>query len=246
MGRIVISDQFPLFHQIAFSDNSEKYQPTEDSTEIIEKVGQENYKLWNLELASEFLAQHYGAEVLKAFNSLSAFAAKADLARFCISNHFGGMYMDISIGKLQEFKSGNHDMVIFRDGNSDRTSWKVGNGFYFSKPNSPVLLESIERILKNVNDRYYGHDAHFISGPSLFGQVIAKYGLDLDLLVGQYYWLKYRRNKYLLPNGQVVARNKRGGAFLGGNSGIIGGNNYNDIWKARNSYGENSLVIEKE
>ena len=115
------------------------------------------------------------------------------------------MYIDISIGMLQEFKSGNHDMVIFRDGNSDRTSWKVGNGFYFSKPNSPVLLESIERILKNVNDRYYGHDAHFISGPSLFGQVIAKYGLDLDLLVGQYYWLKYRRNKYLLPNGQVVA-----------------------------------------
>ena len=96
MGRIVISDQFPLFHQIAFSDNSEKYQPTEDSTEIIEKVGQENYKLWNLELASEFLAQHYGAEVLKAFNSLSALQIRLTLLDF-VSRITSGKCISISV-----------------------------------------------------------------------------------------------------------------------------------------------------
>jgi mannosyltransferase OCH1-like enzyme len=246
MGKIVISEEYPLFHQIAFSNSSKSYQPTKNSREIIEQVGENNYKLWNLELVTEFLTQHYGTDVLNAFNSLSAFANKADLARFCISNHFGGMYADISISKLKEFKSGQHDMVIFRDGNSDRTSWKVGNSFYFSKPNNPVLIESIERILRNVNERFYGHDAHFISGPSVFGQVIAKHGLDLNLLVGQYYWLRHRRNKYVLPNGQVVARHKRGGAYLGGKSGIDGGNNYNEIWKARNSYSENQLLEWKE
>jgi Glycosyltransferase sugar-binding region containing DXD motif len=246
MSKIIVSDEFPLFHQLIFSKSKKKCQPSPNMLKISKQVGEQNYKLWNFELVTEFLSQHYGTDVLKAFNTLAAYAHKADLARYCISNYFGGTYLDNSIGKLQEFKSKNYDMVIFRDGNSDRTSWKVANGFYFSKSNNPILIESIQRVLENVHNRYYGHDSHFISGPSLFGQVIAKYGLDLELHIGQQYWLRYRRNKFLLPSGQVVARGKRGGAFMGGESGIAGGNNYNELWKNRNSYGENSPASVKE
>jgi hypothetical protein len=60
----------------------------------------------------------------------------------------------------------------------------------------------------------------------------------MDLLVGQYWWFKYKKNKYVLPGDRVVARHKRGGANKGGVSGIIGGNNYNEIWAKRTVYGE--------
>jgi hypothetical protein len=129
-------------------------------------------------------------------------------------------------------------MVIFRDGNSDRTSWKVSNGLFYSKPNNPVLKECIENIIFNVSNRYYGHDPHFIGGPSVFGRAIAKYGTEVELLVGQYWWFRYRKNKYVMPGGKVVARHKRGGAYKGGISGIKGGNNYNEMWSARTVYRE--------
>ena len=129
-------------------------------------------------------------------------------------------------------------MVIFRDGNSDRTSWKVATSLFYSKPNNPILIDAIEAIVSNVGNRYYGHDPHFNTGPSVLGRATAKFGNDMDLLVGQYWWLKYRKNKFVLPGNNVVARGKRGGAFKGGVSGVIGGNNYNEIWAKRAAYGE--------
>ena len=237
---IQVSKEFPLFHQIAFSKNPESYQVNEDSRDLISKVGAECYRLWNLESARELISAEYGPEVVHAFDTLTAFAHKANIARYCILNHFGGTYLDVGVGKLNQFSNAGRDMVIFSEGNSDRTTWKVANSFFYSKSKNPILVDSIESILHNVRKRYYGHDAHFIGGPSVFGRSVAKYGLEVDLYVGQYFWFKYRRNKYVLPDGTVAARHKRGGAFQGGNSGLVGGNNYNEIWKSRVVYGEDT------
>ena len=144
----------------------------------------------------------------------------------------------MAVSKLKSFSTEDRDMVVFAQGNSDRTSWKVGNSFFFSKPNNPILSEAIEQIIFNVRNKYYGHDPHFIGGPSVFGRAIAKYWTEANLLIGQYWWFRYRKNKYVLPRNQVVARGKRGGAYKGGISGIPGGNNYNEIWAARKVYGE--------
>jgi hypothetical protein len=45
----------------------------------------------------------------------------------------------------------------------------------------------------------------------LFGRAIATEGHNLDLIVGQYRWFRYRKNKYVLPGNGVVARHKKGG-----------------------------------
>ena len=237
-----INSEFNLFHQIAFSNSPNLYKPNKNSQEIIRKVGVGNYRLWTLESARDLLTSEYNSEVVKAFDSMSAFAHKANIARYCILNHFGGTYLDLAVGKLKEFSIDGRDMVIFAEGNSDRTSWKVANSFFYSKSKNPILVNSIEEILRNVSSRYYGHDPHFIGGPSVFGRAIAKYGLEVNLLVGKYYWFKYRRNKFVLPKGYVVARHKRGGAHKGGMSGVLGGNNYNEIWRARSVYGESKTI----
>jgi mannosyltransferase OCH1-like enzyme len=235
---IQICNEFPLMHQIAFTSRPDLYQPNRNSLEIKKQFGEENYRLWDLENSRDFLSAYYPKDVSKAFDGLNAFAHKANIVRYCLLNTFGGMYADMSVSRLRSFSTEGRDMVIFAQGNSDRTSWKVVNGFFYSKPNSPILSEAIEQIVSNVRNKYYGYDPHFIGGPSVFGRAIAKYGTEANLLVGKYWWLRYRKNKYVLPGNRVVARGKRGGAHKGGDSGIIGGNDYNEIWKQRLVYSE--------
>ena len=235
---IQISSEFPLIHQIAFSSQPDLYTPNKNSLEIKRQFGEGNYRLWDIEKARDFLTTYHSKNVIQAFDSLTAFAHKANILRYCLINTFGGIYADLSVNSVRTFSTEGRDMVIFRDGNSDRTSWKVANSFFFSKPNNPILNEAIEQIISNVRNKYYGHDPHFPTGPSVFGRAISEYGTKVDLLVGQYWWFKYQKNKYVLPGGQVVARHKRGGANKGGNSGVLAGNNYNEIWAARMVYGE--------
>jgi hypothetical protein len=192
--------------------------------------------LWKLDTTRDFLEDSYPKEILSTFNNLKPYSYKADLARFCILNHFGGVYADLSVNSLRNFDTGNFDMVLFRDGNSSRTSWKVATNFFYSKSNNLVLKNSIEQCVENYKNRYFGSDPHFPTGPSVFGRAVSCFGPELDILIGQYFWFKYRKNKYVLPNNKVVARHKRGGAFLGGQSGVPGGNNYNEMWKNRDIY----------
>jgi hypothetical protein len=235
-----ISDEFPLIHQIAFFDQERNYSESSNSAVIREDFGAQHYRLWTLELARDLLKTSYTSEVVNAFDTLKAYAHKANIARYCIVNHFGGLYADISVSKIMGYDSGKNDMILFAEGNSSKTSWKVANSLFFSKPQSRILQDSIEQILSNVSSRYYGHDPHFIGGPSVLGRSVAKFGLEYELLIGQYYWLRYRRNKYVLPVNYVFARHKRGGLFQGGVSGLVGGNNYNHIWRDRNVYGEDN------
>jgi hypothetical protein len=235
---VQISSEFPFMHQIAFTSRPGVYNLSKNSLKIKAQFGEDNYRLWSLEAANNFLRDFYPTSVVSAFDTLTPYAFKSDLVRYCLVNTFGGTYSDLSICRLKTFSAQGHDMVIFRDGNSNRTSWKVNNSLFYSKPNNPILIDAIEQIVSNVGNRYYGHDPHFNTGPSVFGRATAKFGNDMDLLVGQYLWLKHRKNKFVLPGNNVVARGKRGGAFKGGVSGVIGGNNYNEIWAKRAVYGE--------
>jgi mannosyltransferase OCH1-like enzyme len=187
---IQISSEFPLIHQIAFSSSPELYIPGKHSLTMKEQFGEENYRLWDLDTASDFLSAQYSKDVVHAFESIHAFANKACILRYCLINTFGGIYADVSVSRLKTFSTEGRDMVVFAEGNSDRTSWKVGNSFFYSKPNNPILIEAIEQIVSNVRNKFYGHDPHFIGGPSVFGRAIAKYGTEVDLLVGQYWWFK--------------------------------------------------------
>lgn len=236
--RIQICSQFPLIHQIAFTTRSDLYVPNNNCLKIKKLFGDENYRLWDLEKARNFLKEQYPISVLSAFEDLKPFAYKSDLMRYCLINTFGGIYADVNVSGVKTFSTEGRDMVIFAQGNSERTSWKVGNSFFYSKPNNPILSESIDQIISNVQNKFYGHDPHFPTGPSVFGRAIAKYATEADLLVGQYWWLNHRKNKFVLPGDQVVARGKRGGSHKGGYSGIPGGNNYNEMWSARAIYGE--------
>jgi mannosyltransferase OCH1-like enzyme len=222
-------------HQIMFADRDALPPPAVE--EIRCRAGGDPYRMWFLDDVRVLISDVYGPEVLTAFDILRPFAYKADLARYCIVNHIGGIYIDLSVTDFLGFDVGDYDFVGFRDPNSANTSWKVANGFFYSTKNSPILQASISECVANVRRRFYGKDPHFPTGPSVLGRALANHSLQARVQIGQHWWLKRRRNKYTLPGQGVIARGKVGGRYLGGVSGVPGGNNHQTMWRERTIYG---------
>jgi hypothetical protein len=223
-------------HQIMFTSDRDALPPPA-AGEIRARAGGDPYRMWLLDDARALINDVYGREVLRAFDTLQPFAYKADLARYCIVNHIGGIYIDLAVSDFLGFNVGDYEFVGFRDPNSAKTSWKVANNMFYSTKNSPILEASISECVENVRRRFYGKDPHFPTGPSVLGRAVASRSLGVSILIGDYWWLKRRRNKYILPDRGVIARGKVGGRYLGGVSGVAGGNNYNAMWRERMIYG---------
>jgi hypothetical protein len=228
-------------HQIMFTPDRDAVPPPA-AQEISSTAGGNPYRLWSLDHARELIADAYGAEVLTAFDLLRPFSYKADLARYCIVNHLGGVYLDLSVNGFRGFDVGDWEFVGFRDPNSADTSWKVATHMFYSTRESPILQASISECVANVERRFYGKDPHFPTGPSVLGRAVANYSPEVKAQIGDFWALRGRRAKYTLPGRGVIARGKVAGRNLGGVSGVRGGNNYNVMWRERAVYGSNDLV----
>jgi len=228
-------------HQIMFTPDCDALLPPA-AEEIRSSAGGDPYRMWFLDDARTLIGDVYGPEVLRAFDILRPFAYKADLARYCIVNHIGGIYIDLSVTDFLGFDVGDNEFVGFRTANTAETSWKVANGMFYSTRDSPILQASISECVANVGRRFYGKDPLFPTGPSVLGRAVANRSLEARVQIGDYWWLKRRRNKYTLPDRGVVARCKVGGRYLGGVSGVPEGNNYKEMWHEGSIYGSNDLT----
>jgi hypothetical protein len=226
----------PPVHQIWFSSLPEPASVPELSRPLLELAGESRYRLWTLRSARAFLVDQFDDSVVTAFDRLKPFAYKADLARYCIVRQLGGFYLDLSVSDARLPDPGEFEFIGFRDGNADFTSWKVANNYFFARAGSVILDDAIQQVVENCEREYYGKDPHFPTGPSVLGRSVAKLSPEMNVLIGQYFWFRRRRNKYLLPGHGVVGRGKIGGQNSGGISKVPGGNNYNELWRERDVY----------
>lgn len=200
---------FPLVHQIYISDVKDDVPASVLRTA---KLCGRNHRIWNIELIREFLIAEYpDPRFIQTFDKLKPYAYKADFARYCILNYFGGYYVDASIVNFKPFKVSGVDMLVFRDGYSSEShsSWNVSNGMFYSIPNNDVLKEAINQVISNVKVDYYGKHPTWPTGPSVFGKALALNGDKINLQVGILIYRTIWRNAFLLPNGDVCARGKR-------------------------------------
>jgi len=226
----------PLVHQIRFALSPDSGELPENSQKILATVGESRYRLWTLNSARKFLVDEFDGPVLDSFDRLRPFAYKADLFRYCIVLKQGGFYLDLSVNDVRLPDVSEWDFIGFRDPNNEFTSWKVGCGFYFARAGSIILDDCLRQIVKNCATEYYGRDPHYPTGPSVLGRAVANLAPELNVLIGQYWWFHRRRNKYVLPGNKVVGRGKVGGHSEGGVSGVVGGDNYNELWRTRDVY----------
>lgn len=224
------------------------------------------HQLFTTSSIRQLIRQNFDAEVLGAFEKLRPFAYKSDLARYCIMYLHGGIYADLStyflggwspdfIASQRRREMSDHKLRlgVFRDFQS-ASVWDTANGVFSCSPKHRTLLLAIRMVCENVRSEYYGPTNLCPTGPTLFGKAIAMSCSPDDLTVGDSRWIRPSAklkgimtdvsHGFVFRDRIVAVQRKRGGAPLS-DIGIIGGNNYSEMWASRGVYASDTSTAAK-
>lgn len=230
-------------HQIILSDRNDISSKSVPQTETIQKFFDKNkfeHKVWTNDSVVDHIRQYFHPSVLMAYNSLIPKAYKADLARYCILYVYGGWYIDatITINDIPpEMKY--HDMFLVKDmySASYGSPWAIANGLIYSVPGHQIFKIMIDKIVKNCKTKTYGKKSLSVSGPELFGRVIAEYGYDnpnTNYYLGNFAYDKTKKRKIFFYENVEFGIAK---TLDGGVTKIPGGNNYVEAWENKKVFG---------
>jgi mannosyltransferase OCH1-like enzyme len=140
------------------------------------------YYLYDDEDCRDFISKNFEESVVDAYDKLVPGAYKADLWRYCILYINGGIYLDMKMRCIGDFKlieltKKEHyvkDIFAF-DGYPNENTLGIYNAVMIQKKKNPFLMECIKQIVKNVNDNYYGFSPLYPTGPGLLGEMYMKY-----------------------------------------------------------------------
>lgn len=140
-----------------------------------------NYMLWDEDSISSLIKKVYGDDTLNAFYSLKPMSYRADLARYCILDTFGGWYSDLGSTLANIPNVDDIDMVVFRETNEMLGTYWIAIGLMYSKKNNQVFKNVIKKICDNVNTSNYGTSPWAITGNQVLGSEFAKYEVDNEV-----------------------------------------------------------------
>ena len=239
--------------QIFISDISEElpYFLQKTTSSINQNFENIHHEIYNNEKLREFIKHHYDKEVLWAYDSLRPYSYKSDLGRFCLLFELGGWYFDIATQCVLGPKINNKvDMICFRDEQRhSKTSWAVNGAVIWSKKKNSILYKSIEKIVVNCKERWYGRTPLCPTGPALFGEAIAEENRGKEIIIGDLirpmipftrknipFMRRIFKAKYVLPNNKVIAYVKPASGGDLKSLGVKGSNNYNYFWHSKKVY----------
>jgi len=163
-----------------------------DATSSLKNNNKEfEYYLYDDQDCVQFIARNFDKEVVHTYCSLIPGAYKADLWRLCILYMYGGIYLDIKFRHVNDFKLINltdkeHyaiDRSIAIDRNDPQKNIvPIYNGLMISYPKNKKLLDGINKIVENTQNKYYGYNPLYPTGPAMLGHVFDKYEIDKSLV----------------------------------------------------------------
>ena len=175
-----------------------------------------NYYLYDDEMCRQFIKDNFHTDVLYSYDSLIPGAYKADLWRYCILYIYGGIYLDIKFQPVNGFKfivlTDKEHFVLDRPFDLIRkSSWNLYNGFMIIKKNNSILLKSIETIVNNVKNKYYGDNCLHPTGPGLLGEIyfnsINKSNLQFKLVFNTKYKINFTNKINISSTMNIIYKN---------------------------------------
>lgn len=199
------------------------------------------HTLYRDETLREFIRGSIGRDAVQAFDSLIPLAYKADLGRYCLLLHHGGVYADLAAHFFHPVCDPVRlDKVhVFRDGFS-AAPWIVSNSIIGSPPGKRVFQLCIEKIIEHCRARHYGFNALCPTGPNLFGWAVATSMQLGEFVAGE--TMRINRNEfhsyaYLSASGDVIAVSVKKGTGLS-SLGTRLHDDYGHYYASGNVYGE--------
>jgi mannosyltransferase OCH1-like enzyme len=149
------------------------------------------YYFFTDDLCEKFIKEYFNEDVYKAYNRLPLAVMKADLWRYCVIYHFGGIYADTdTICRVNPNIFMNDSLLtIVPENNTHLCQW------VFSAPKGSAILKSVidlavRRIL-SIKEIKGEHIVHHLTGPGVFTDGIEDY-----LLKNNYPTFPSNREKY--------------------------------------------------
>ena len=154
------------------------------------------FHLYDDNECAEFIKKHFTIQVFNAYNSLIPGAYKADLWRYCVLFVKGGIYLDIKLCTVNGFKL--IQLTTKEHFVKDRPTNSIYNAFIVCKPRNKLLLNSINTIVQNVRNKYYGNGPLDPTGPGLIGQLaMSDPTVNIDLS-------HYKDGGYIVYNNSFI------------------------------------------
>lgn len=188
--------------------------------------------LFDDEECREFIKNNFNEDVLNAYDNLIPGAYKADLWRLCVLYIYGGIYMDIKLTcvngfKLIELTESNHfikDRIL---------PLSIFNSIMVCQKNHPFLLMSINQIVSNVKNKYYGLSPLYPTGPVMLGNLILNNKLKLNIDMFHYMdggYIIYK-DRFVISTEYPEYNNERLTTY-----NAINTKRYDALWNEKNIY----------
>ena len=123
-----------------------------------------------------FIAKYFTPKHVQTFHAIKAGAGKADFFRYCVLYINGGFYSDVDMRCLEPLYTWvqpGDTFVIPKD--CDNECVDLFQAFIGSTPKNPILLRSIEKVIFQVEKRYFCRNLLKLSGPNMIGKVMNHY-----------------------------------------------------------------------
>jgi hypothetical protein len=212
---------------------------------------QAKYHLWSGEQLRTFIGDTFRPAILRAFDTLRPYSYKCDLARFCLLFAGGGMYVDLAVRLMNEWRvPASCGIAAFSEMYPGMKSWTATQtSVLWAIPGRPEMETAIEWIIENCEKRYYGPHDHYPTAGALLGRAFAaamaakgqSHSAD-DQWVGEVRYMTPEQEMtnvcYVAPDRTLVGIRTKSSTGELGEIGLSGTNNYCDIWRARQVYGE--------
>lgn len=165
------------------------------------------FHIYNVETCREFIRDNFDTNTLNAFDKLGPMAYKTDLWRCCVLYKKGGIYLDIKFMPVDGFKFidivDKERFTLERDGSFwEEGTFGVSNALIIAKAGNQILHDCIENIVDNVNNKFYGFNNLYPTGPGLLGQIYFEYKQkydDMDL-----FFVGFPGGRYTIQLGKKI------------------------------------------
>jgi mannosyltransferase OCH1-like enzyme len=129
------------------------------------------FEFYEDERIETFLAEEYGAQLLKTYKKIAIGAAKADFFRYALLLKKGGVYLDVDslvTRNLDELTRPDDEAIISHEGNPGiYVQWAL-----IFAPGHPFLAATLDRVVANIETNRFPYDVHKMTGPTAYSEAI--------------------------------------------------------------------------
>jgi mannosyltransferase OCH1-like enzyme len=193
------------------------------------------YHFYDDDDCRDFIKSNFGDRVLNAYNTLKPGAYKADLWRYCIMYIKGGIYLDIKYDTYGDFKLNELIDQEYYVNDIPGGGGGIFNALLVSEPGNEIYKKCIDRIVENVENRYYGESSLEITGPLLLRKIMDENENYLKTRKYDIENIKHPGNCRICRNEQIIFRVHKVKEYYKNYK-----NHYDKLYKERKVYNDSA------